>query len=357
MLPADVLERYLSGMAEPHERAAVDAWAASSGRAAALLETLQGTRGDPSPFDTTSGWERVAGRLQPPARDASLGEVPQRPASIARRTIRGRLGRRSSPTVAALGGLLAVILLLRVATHDRGVPSTSREGRSYGTTAGQQAVVVLDDASRIMLAPQSRLVVPASFGSSERTVILEGEAYFEVRAADGAPFIVQTGRVTARVLGTTFVVRRYPGDRITHIAVATGRVDIGSARARTVLSAGTVGIATDSSATKTTGNITPYTEWTHGRLMFTEAPVPQMLATLSRWYGYEFRVADSALVNKVVTGEFRAGELDEALRMLKAALGAHLTFDGKVITLHLNQERPLLRRDRTSSPLPMELGK
>jgi ferric-dicitrate binding protein FerR (iron transport regulator) len=76
------------------------------------------------------------------------------------------------------------------------------------------------------LNSESRLEYPDSFKGTSREVRLEGEAYFVVAHNEAQPFLVHTGEVTTRVLGTQFNVSSYPGHEQVSIAVATGKVAV-----------------------------------------------------------------------------------------------------------------------------------
>lgn len=52
----------------------------------------------------------------------------------------------------------------------------------------------------------SRLAYPTVFKGKERVVSLEGEAYFKVAKDAAHPFIVKSGNLQIRVLGTEFNV-------------------------------------------------------------------------------------------------------------------------------------------------------
>jgi len=58
-----------------------------------------------------------------------------------------------------------------------------------------------------------------------------------------------------------------------------------------------------------------------------------MLTTLSRWYGYEFHLADTTLARQYVSAGFPTDRVADAMNTLKAVLGVTMTFDGKVVTL------------------------
>jgi ferric-dicitrate binding protein FerR (iron transport regulator) len=108
---------------------------------------------------------------------------------------------------------------------------------------------------------------------------------------------------------------------------------------------------------ETVGDSSNYADWTTGRLVFEETPLPVMLTTLGRWYGYEFRLQDSALVSRHVSAEFKVSDPAEMMSLLKSALGVTLTFHGNVITLtpqhELHRARPRLDVFKPSS----EIGK
>ena len=68
--------------------------------------------------------------------------------------------------------------------------------------AGQRAHILLPDGSKVWVNAGSTLSYPSLF-SDERRVKLIGEAFFEVAKGD-KPFIVSTGKVDVKALGTQF---------------------------------------------------------------------------------------------------------------------------------------------------------
>ena len=69
---------------------------------------------------------------------------------------------------------------------------------------GETFKVVLSDGTEVLLNSDSRLSYPTVFKGKERVVSLEGEAYFNVTKNTEHPFIVKSGNVQVRVLGTEF---------------------------------------------------------------------------------------------------------------------------------------------------------
>jgi transmembrane sensor len=248
--------------------------------------------------------------------------------------------RRFSPWIGGIGAAL----LLAVSIHGRKSSSMPAE---YTTRTAEQRTIHLVDGTRVILAPQSRLTVSADFDATTRTVSLAGEGYFDVAQSGGRPFLVQTGRVSTRVLGTTFDIRNYHGDTSVQIAVQSGKVVVQGRHAPFTVSSGKVAYVSDSiTLVKTMGDSNTYADWTTGRLVFDETPLPVMLATLGRWYGYEFRLNDSTLVSQHVSAEFKVSNPADMMSLLKSMLGVTLTFHDHVVTLtpqhEIHRARPRL---------------
>jgi ferric-dicitrate binding protein FerR (iron transport regulator) len=310
----------------------------------------------------------IVGRSRSTAVIEQRGDSFPGSGGLGRRTLRvgsmPRLGPRSLPfgTRTMLGGVTALagtaLLLLSRFDVDGAGPRAHHapSSRMYATAIGQRATLRLDDGSRVTLAPQSRLVV--ALGANARELTLEGEAYFDVGALAHAPFVVRTGSVTTRVLGTAFTVRRYLGDHETQIAVINGRILAKNGNAHVIVDAGSIGTITDSTATTASiPDVQRYTEWTRGRIVFHQMPVPTLLATLGRWYGVQFRLADSAVVHRRVTGDFRSDELAETLAGLKDILDVTLTFDGQIVTLRGRAARKTSREEFNTSSHLTGVGK
>jgi len=243
-----------------------------------------------------------------------------------------------------LGGLVATagvaFAFIVVRTHRTSSVDGTRIQSRYVTAPTQQATLTLEDGTRVMLAPASELRVIEGFGRTDRTIALRGEAYFTVRPDGSTPFFVRAGRVTARVLGTTFSVRHYAADSYVQVAVTSGKVSVGNGQGvpPLILTGGGVGIATDSSATVLSpDSAQAYAAWTQGQLVFRATPMTEVLATLSRWYGYRFQLADSTLAQQSLTAVLDAKSSARALGTIRLLLNIDLTFDGDVVTLHARE--------------------
>lgn len=106
-----------------------------------------------------------------------------------------------------------------------------RSGAETMTTVealpGSTTSVTLPDGTAVTLKSASALQYdPAAFASRERTVWLDGEAFFKVVADSMHPFIVRTPHQSVKVLGTTFNVQAFKADSLSTLVLLDGKVSL-----------------------------------------------------------------------------------------------------------------------------------
>jgi len=82
----------------------------------------------------------------------------------------------------------------------------------------------LDDGSEISLMPKSSIRFPSGFTGNKREVFLEGKAFFKVAKNPEKPFMIYTGEVVTKVLGTSFWVDQ--SINAVEVSVVTGKVSV-----------------------------------------------------------------------------------------------------------------------------------
>lgn len=232
--------------------------------------------------------------------------------------------------VAAMAVIIAAVLGRIFLPEEIQFESPKVEVKQYATAAGQRANLTLADGSRVILAPASRLTISQDFNNSARAVDLDGEAYFSVTAHIGAPFVVNTGNQTTRVLGTAFSIKRYSSDNNPlQVIVAEGRVQIGSS----VVGAGQGLIASQrGNIMLSDTEISAGLAWTDGRLVFVNAPVREVVTQIERWYGVRFIGVDNELASSKFSTTLQGNALtDNMLESLAIALGRRLVRRGPEI--------------------------
>ncbi len=93
-------------------------------------------------------------------------------------------------------------------------------------SAGTGLVITdtLSDGSLIRLDQKSKLVYSSSFNKKNRDVKLTGNAHFRIRHNEQLPFIINTGDVFIKDMGTSFSIKSNPSDSIVQVSVEEGRV-------------------------------------------------------------------------------------------------------------------------------------
>ena len=70
----------------------------------------------------------------------------------------------------------------------------------------------------------SSIKYPTAFNDDNRTVYLDGEAYFDVAEDDSKPFYVHLKNQTIKVLGTTFNVQAYKNESLNQVDLFKGSI-------------------------------------------------------------------------------------------------------------------------------------
>ena len=186
---------------------------------------------------------------------------------------------------------------------------------------GQKSSVLLPDGSKVWLNAASALRFPEEFTGSQREVILEGEAFFEVVENKQKPFIVKTRDVDIKVFGTSFNVSAYPDDAFTATAVVTGLVGVRQSRpADTQQDFAFVKpnqLAHFSREEREliiqSTDANELISWKEGRLIFDATPFPVVIKKLQRWYGASITYTGQQLEKELLTFTVTKESLEKIL--------------------------------------------
>lgn len=194
---------------------------------------------------------------------------------------------------------------------------------------GKQFQLKLSDGTRIWLNAASTLRYPVRFGTDERRVILEGEAYFEVAHDQKKPFRVLADRTQITVTGTHFNITAYSSDKTVTTTLLEGGVDINTQDKSMSLRPGYSAItqANEESIIKQKANVEQALAWKNGYFVFDNMDIMSIMKNVSRWYDIQI-VVEGNIPKKRFGGTFPLNAtLDELLTDL-GILG-NLTFERK----------------------------
>lgn len=95
--------------------------------------------------------------------------------------------------------------------------------------AGQHKKIDLPDGSAIMLGANSQVNVPDNFNRKIREIQMPyGEVFYDVAKDNSRPFIIHSGPLTVKVLGTSFHIRLLKGLSEQEVLVKSGSVQVSS---------------------------------------------------------------------------------------------------------------------------------
>jgi ferric-dicitrate binding protein FerR (iron transport regulator) len=206
-------------------------------------------------------------------------------------------------TVAAAIVVLAGMGVYRLA-NKTGTPTQSVFYKTVTIPRGQQGVVQLPDSTRVWMNAASTLRYPVPFSDTQRTVELNGEAFFDVTKLNGQRFVVKLQDMAITVRGTRFNVKGYAGESY-RTTLLEGKVEVVNRQSVVVNRQSAIGNQNGSavkqhsvilqpgeqaSLNPLTGNLTVrqvdttvVKSWTTGRTIFHES-LPTLLKELERRY-------------------------------------------------------------------------
>lgn len=190
--------------------------------------------------------------------------------------------------------------------------------------------VQLSDGTTIWLEPGSSLHYPGQFIDSTREVTFSGEAFFEVAKNPAKPFIIHTGTIRTRVLGTSFTVQAYAPAR-QEVTVVTGRVLV-EADSKTKSTVQPLTVTPSQQACwnhqrrqldkKELPNTAYYAQRRYGKFIYQGEPVSAVLDDIMHQYNVQIQF-DAALGANTFYGDFdRKQPVTSILNTLAAALNA-----------------------------------
>lgn len=301
----ELIFTYLSGKATPEEFAALTAWAGESPehlRRYQLIRNIWEVAGpafDPDDIKQEQAHQAVMKKLLLKRSPQSFFVYWQRVAAVL---------------------LLPLILLsayLWIERADKEAPISYQEVFApYGT----HSKVNLPDGSVAWLNAGSSLKFPTVFKEGERSVLLDGEAYFEVESDTRNPFMVNTEVLTIKATGTAFNVEAYTQDTIASVTMVKGKIDVTIGNARPfALKPGERMRYDTKQALCQVDNTDPYKwyAWKDGMLVFRDDPLDYVFKRIGQTFNVDIAIKDADIARHLYRATFEDESLDEILRLLK----------------------------------------
>ena len=191
----------------------------------------------------------------------------------------------------------------------------------------------LSDGSRIWLNAGSSVTYPVEFGSGERRIQMEGEAFLEVAKNPNAPFSVEAGDVQVQVLGTAFNVNAYEEMGTVRTTLYEGAVLVknGARELRMKPGQQAKAIAGADLQLVSGPDLEEAVAWKNGKFIFNGARIETVMRQLENWYDIK-TVYEGAIPQDEFVGVIsREVNISEVLALLAKTGVIELKLEGKEV--------------------------
>ena len=205
---------------------------------------------------------------------------------------------------------------------------TKTVSKEYATKLGERAKITLSDGTQIWLNAGSHLKYPIKFKGGTREVYLTGEAFFDVAKDKEHPFIIHTDKMDTKVLGTSFNVQAYPDHVTQEVSVLTGRVNVKS----TVTDENVYVTPGQKVVFKSKNNkLQAFTDipmnsislWRKNIIVFEDAPLPEVIATINRNYNVAIQIENKNLNNLKISAYFKELPVNQVVALVCNIINAN----------------------------------
>jgi transmembrane sensor len=270
----------------------------------------------------------------------------------------------------AFAGIFVLLVAISVFAflHQDSIVVLKPNISSVSTKNGNRSKITLPDGTQVWLNAGSKLEYDNTvFNKKLREVSLSGEAYFDVVKNTEIPFIVHSGNMNVRVVGTAFNIKAYPGEGKMETSLIRGSVEVtlknrpqekyfldpnekfvvSDIPVAEKLSSNKKNITTEQPSQRAGIKIEPIvfnekkdssiveTAWIYNRLEFhRNENFREIASQMEHWYGVEIYFADEEISKYRLYGSFTNETITEALDALKMIAKFNYKTNGNKITIN-----------------------
>ncbi|MDR1882574.1 MAG: FecR domain-containing protein [Prevotella sp.] len=280
-------------------------------------------------------------------------------AGISRKTSKTYI-KRPLVYYSAISAAAAIILMFCLNIFVNGNVRGSDAGYAcFYMPRGEKGRLFLPDGTKVWLNSDSKLTFGSDFNSKNRTVGLDGEAYFDVAKSDRHKFIVKTASVDVKVHGTAFSVAAYAQSGVVDVSLQRGSVSIYKGGSDMELASLVPNQRISIDKTSYLTEIHSFTDnpdisWTFEELIFEHAPLKEVFSKMGNWYGVNIAVASSASQQDLkYRFKIKSESLIEILELINKITPIEYKIDGKEVRIRYKQNAMKKVQGSTSSSHPV----
>ena len=199
---------------------------------------------------------------------------------------------------------------------------------------GQKSSVTLPDGTEVTLNSASRITYRSDYNRKNRTVSLDGEAYFEVARNEKLPFTVRASGMDVTALGTEFNVKAYEEDPEITATLIKGSIRTDMAGKSEILTPNQYIVldkASGRTETVTAENPEYLVPWKDNELLFSGETLREIAVVLERMYNMEVIFKDDSVGDFSYTGLIRNSSLLNVLELISGTSPVRYVISGNVI--------------------------
>lgn len=240
--------------------------------------------------------------------------------------------------VAAVAAILIISATVAISYYNSVSTSSNTNFFTVETPNGEKTKIILSDGTVVWLNSCSKLTYNSRFGTSERVVELEGEAYFDVEKQEKIPFKVKTKDYDVVVKGTKFNISSYKEDQLITTTLMEGKVQImRQDKVLDMLPGEAVQMNVDTKQfVKTNVNTEQYKSWIDNKIEYDAITLDDLLNRLSRTYDVNILLQSNPKQKKMLNISIKNDEsIDEILEGLSKVTPMKIEKKGKDIYVKL----------------------
>ncbi len=204
----------------------------------------------------------------------------------------------------------------------------------YENSSAKILKIALPDGSTVWLQPKTQL----SYNQSDRVyrqVNLKGEAFFDVKRDEARPFLIYAGKMTTKVLGTSFNVKAYPETEKFEVSVVTGKVSVTNDSEKEVFVTPKQQVVLENKSDVLTINELPKDKtfyWELSSLTFDNTSMQNVVNNVEQNFNVTIHL-NPALKNCRLSGNFDQEHLATILEIICKSVDAEYEINGNQIFL------------------------
>jgi ferric-dicitrate binding protein FerR (iron transport regulator) len=210
--------------------------------------------------------------------------------------------------------------------------SPSEQYAEVNVKNGQTCHLSLFDGTEVWLNSGTSFKYPRQFNTDSRNVYLNGEAFFKVARNKDLPFKVNTEQMQVEVLGTSFNVSAYQGEREQSVVLVEGKVQINNVEGNKIcnINPGQIALRYQNGKIEVRKtDVDFYTGWKSGKIVFTSETIYDVTKKIERWYNVQVEFEKESLKNFRLSGTILLSKpVDQVLEAL--AMLAPISFRSSV---------------------------